>query len=420
MHQLLHLTARKLIVVLLMVANTLAAIVSPLQRNLEPVQPDFVMGAHLLITGAHTAFPAAVWGEHLRYARQMTGAGGWVAQVVQSNDLNVEKWQAFLDDCRRLNLRPVLRLATYNDGETGFWVAPVGEAGNYAEIAGAFETFFYRLNITTPVWIVVGNEPNNGSEWGGRADPAEYARYYVAVAKRLKKLDKPLYLAMAALDLYAPHTGNLPFPGLTFSMMDAAAFLDGIFRARPQIMHYIDFWAAHVYPPGPFRGAPWEHLQQIDRIQGAERIPVYHPPQDSGIAMRGINGYEWERWYLENIINVKMPPILITEMGYRYRQALYPDSRDAGGAELDTVTAAAYIDMAIFGNDGRYPDAPRTGWAPLANASDVMGVIYFALAGNPGSWGHTNLLRVDESGQVVGTYPHYDVLVKHIHEQENR
>src|SRR5262245_4059352 len=44
---------------------------------------SFALGVHTLITGLHTSFPRQGWGEHLRYVRQMTGAGGWIAQVVQ-------------------------------------------------------------------------------------------------------------------------------------------------------------------------------------------------------------------------------------------------------------------------------------------------------------------------------------------------
>jgi hypothetical protein len=374
-----------------------------------PAQP-FALGVHTLITGLHTSFPRQGWGEHLRYARQMTGAGGWVAQVVQITDLDPAKWRAFLEHCAALELRPVLRLATAHDPGNGHWAAPDNTDG-YRKIARDWAAFFESLQLEHPVWVVVGNEPNSGGEWGGQVDPGSYARYFVKVAHALHETEAPLYIAPAALDLYAPHTNYIPFPETTVSMMDAAAFWDSAFAAEPLLMKYADFWATHLYPTGPFKGAPWEHQYKFDRIQGSEWLPIINPP--GGIYNRGVNGFEWEHWYLTNVHHQKMPPMLITEFGYRYRESIDPQARDTLGAELDSNIAAAYLDMALYGNaDGRYDWAPRSGWTPLVNTPKLMGVIVFALGGEPSAWGHTNLLQVDSQGRVLGTYPAYDVLVQ--------
>lgn len=365
----------------------------------ENPSPGFKIGTHLLFLGRHTHFPQGGWGEHLRYTRQMTGAGGWVVQLVYSNDMNPTKWQEFLAYCEKLNLRPVLRLATVETPD--YWAAPPDD-GEYQIIADQWAQFFSQMDIQNPVWVVIGNEPNNGSEWGGRADPAAYAHYFVAVASRLKTLDKPIKIAPAALDVYLPHTNHLPFPGTEITMMDAAAFLDGMFAAAPALMQYVDFWASHVYPLGAFHRPPWEQEFRVDRFQGAETIPVRLPPFQ--IYNRGINSYRWEQWYLENVIAVKMPPILITEFGYRHRESVDPLAGDGGGAEVDSRTTAAYVKQAFWGDNER-------GWIPLSHDPLLMGVVYFALAGTPDHWGHTNLLLVDAQGRVWGTYPIYDMLV---------
>lgn len=374
------------------------------------LNPDFRMGVHLLMdSGGTIPFPDN-WHEHLRYAHLMTGEGGWVVQVVQSNDLNVAKWQQFIDDCARLGLRPVLRLATYPSD--GHWAAPpMDQDGGYATIAQQWQDFFARLQLEQPVWVVVGNEVNNGAEWGGRAEPRAYLRYFLAITTRLRQLDQPLYVAMAALDLYTPHTNGQPFPGTDITMIDAAAFLDEIFAAQPDILSHVDFWAGHVYPLGAFYRPPWEREYRIDRMNGAEFLPLIDPP--AGLYNRGVNGYQWERWYVTVVHGQAMPPILITEMGYRHRESMYIGGYDAPNALVDGMTAAQYLELTLFGNQGRYPDLPETGWQPLATDPDVLGVVYFGLAGRPEFWGHSNLLQVNERGAVIGTTPLYDVLVKH-------
>lgn len=391
--------------ILLAVLLLVWAGLQPFHAPSPPLTPhtNFKMGVHLLVLGKHTHFPRDGWGEHLRYARQMTGENGWVVQLVYQNDLNPVKWQQFLEDCEQLQLRPVLRLATQETPD--HWAAPPQDKnGGYAGIADAWTTFFEQLALKNPIWVVVGNEPNNGGEWGGTANPTDYARYFVAVASRLKTLQKPIWIAPAALDLYLPHTNGLPFPGTQTTMMDAAAFWDGMFATEPHLMDLVDFWASHVYPLGAFHRPPQEQAFQVDRFQGAEQLPIIHPPY--GIYNRGINSYRWEKWYLENVIGVKIPPILITEFGYRHRESVQLDAVDSGGAEVDSRTAADYAVAAIFGNNHAW------GWIPPAHDPDVIGIVYFALAGAPKFWGHTNLLLVDEHGQVWGTYPIYDELVQ--------
>jgi hypothetical protein len=366
------------------------------------------------MTGRHTDFPRQGWGEHLRYSLQMTGPGGWITQVVQVNDLDVAKWQAFLDDCYALGLRPVLRLATKLDA-LGQWIPPEqGPGRSYGDVARQWSVFFAALRLPAPLWVIIGNEPNSGLEWGGRVNPSQYAHYFVTVAQHLRRLDHPLQLAPAPLDLYAPHSNDLPFPGLTITMMDAGSFWDAMFRATPNWMDYADFWASHSYPDNTFSAPPWQQVYRVDRLNGAETLPRYDPP--AGIYNRGVNGYQWERWYMQTRYHISLPPILISEFGYRHAFSTTPESRTQVGDDHSMTTLSAYLEMAIWGNNGRYPDYPNAGWLPLVQDSSLIGVVYFGLAGHPRSWGHSNLLRVDELGAILGTYPHYDLLVRRRHE----
>ena len=61
----------------------------------------------------------AVWEEHLTYARWLVGPGAWVVELIRGDDLDPDKWQRFFDMADRLDLRPIVRLATWQDQAAG-------------------------------------------------------------------------------------------------------------------------------------------------------------------------------------------------------------------------------------------------------------------------------------------------------------
>ena len=96
------------------------------------------------------------------------GDWGWVTIVIQENDRNADKWQAFFDQCRELHLVPLVRLATFPEGNT--WSKPKTDQ------AGSWYNFLNSLNWpTSDRYVIVYNEPNHDKEWGGDANPKEYA-----------------------------------------------------------------------------------------------------------------------------------------------------------------------------------------------------------------------------------------------------
>ena len=68
------------------------------------------------------------------------------------------------------------------------------------------------------------------------------------------------------------------------------------------------------------------------------------------------------------------------------------------------------LDLALYGNKGRYPDDPEVGWTPWMDDPRVVAVTPFALNGRPSEWGHTNWLALDSTGAVLDTYPPFDLL----------
>jgi len=395
---------KTLIVISLSLVIILMLLWEPLPPTREFQAPSFEIGVHLLMTSDPVQFPAGDWSPHLDYAQQMTGEGGWIVQLIESHDQDSEKWQRFLDDCWARGLRPVFRLATYTNAETGIWVAP--DPRRLDELAADWRAFFATLELEHPLYVIIGNEPNRGVEWGGVPNPFEYANYFVAVAKALRtlELDQPLWVSAAALDLHAPHTNGYPITEDRIILVDAPRFIDEMFMAQPHWPRFIDFWTSHVYPNEPFSSPPWEQSYVVHRGNGSEVLPLIDPPV--GINNRGMHSYEWEIWYMKHVWGVDLPPILISEMGYRHNDPTDPKSSDHNGAVISPQQIAEYLPLIFWG----VGDTTLDGWLPFDQDSRLMGVVYFGLAGAPAVWGHTNLLKVDEDGNILGTYPHYDVL----------
>lgn len=382
----------------LIAALLIVIIIAVLQP--PPPAPDYSkLGIHLLLDDGRGSWPVEQWPEHLQYAGEMLPAGGYVVQVVTADDLDIARWQTLLDLAADHELTPILRLASVYDHEAGQWLAPESDPdGAYTQLASDYADFLSGLNWTTTPYVILLNEVNRGDEWGGRPDPAAYARFVADVAPTIREALPDVQLLNAALDLYAPNTNDQPFEdGIIY--LDASTYLEELYMAESAIFDQFDLWNSHPYPLD-FSAPPWEQVYRFDAVNSGT-IPLEQAPQ--GVVNRGVNAYTWELWKLETL-GVEAKPIMITETGWRHD--------DAEDAYPDSEAAARLLDMAMRGNPGRYPNAPRTGWTPWLADERVMAVIPFALNGNPDEWSHTNWLRIEPDGGVTGTYPAYDLLAE--------
>lgn len=398
--------ARWSAVQLLLIAVAILMIV--VSRDAAPSAPlDYgKVGVHLLLDDGRQAWDVSLWDAHMAYAAQMVPPGGFVVQVIRVDDLDADKWQYFLDLCAQYEMVPVLRLATTFDYEKGYWQAPEPEtAGRYTSLATHYANFLSALDwYTYTPYVILLNEPNNGVEWAGRPDPAAYARFFLDTARILKARLPNIRILNAALDLYAPDTGSQPFDNGWY-YINASRFMDEMVAAEPDVFTLVDMWNTHAYPVNGFRAPPWERRYHFDTLNDAPPVSE-HPP--SRVHNRGVNGYEWELWKLERY-GIKDLPVMITETSWRHLEGS-ADSLDAGVDYPPAKDAAAYLDLAMRGNHGRYPHLRSVGWIPWLQDERVIGVVVFALNGTPAEWAHTNLLRMDEDGTVLGTYPAFDVL----------
>ncbi len=226
------------------------------------------LGTHLLLDDGRTIWPVDVWPEHLAYARRAVGEWGYVTELIRESGLDAARWQHFMNICKELHLTPILRLATTYDVRDGWWNAPDPDPdGSYASIAGRYAAFVTALEWPTGAhYVLVGNEPNHGNEWGGRPDPAAYGRFLVAVADAVHAADPGAKVLNAGLDPYTPNTNGVPFvDGLVY--VDEETFLDEMVRAVPDVFSHLDLWASHAYPTGPLTDGPWQQTFRIDADQ---------------------------------------------------------------------------------------------------------------------------------------------------------
>lgn len=373
-----------------------------------PPAPANKLGVHLLLDDGRNVWPTDLWPSHLKYARQAVGQWGYVTELVRISDLNPARWQYFMDLCTELELKPILRLATTYDQAAGWWVAPQPDDDDtFKTIAAQYTDLVAALNWpTTEHYVIVGNEPNHGNEWSGRPAPAAYARFLIDVANAIHTADPDARILNAGFDPYTPHTGSLPFTdGLYY--MDQETFLDQMVAAYPEVFTHLDVWASHSYPTGPLTQGPWDQRYQVDLINDAMNPKHVTPPSD--IYNRGINGYAWELFKLSTY-GVAPLPVMITETGWRHAESTDPAASDNGRPLPEALTVARYLELALYGNAGRYPEYPQEGWVPWLTDSRVIAVTPFALDGFPAEWGHTNWLALNAQGQVLHTYAPFDLL----------
>ncbi|MBI4974091.1 hypothetical protein HZC27_05795 [Candidatus Roizmanbacteria bacterium] len=206
------------------------------------------------------------------------GDYGYATLVIQENDRDIKKWQGIFDELRKNHLIPIIRLATQPEGEN--WRRPEEKD------ADTWVAFLDSLNwVIKKRYIVLFNEPNHATEWGGEVDPESYGKVASVFAQKLKEKNNDYFVMLAGLDASAPH-----YP-TTYE--DEELFIGQISNFKFLISNYVDGWVSHSYPNPGFSGSPW----------------------DTG--RKSIRGYEWELSLLKNLGISKELPVFITETGWK-------------------------------------------------------------------------------------------------------
>jgi len=359
---------------------------------------------HLLLDDGNVRFPEEVWQEHVRGAARLVGPGGYVVELIRSNDLRPESWQRFFDLVDQAGLVPIVRLATYKDPQHDWWAAPVPDPGGraYHGEAERFRRFFDAIDWRSEtVLVTIANEPNRPDEWGGAPDPAEYARFLRDVTEALRRVSSVRVLVLnGALDAYAPSQSF----GSTYAI-DSERFIEGMAAEVPDVFARLDGWASHAYPLGPFGEDPGRQEFKIDDVRPGAPARQQPPP---GLPNRGVNGYAWELWKLRQLGVARDLPVYVTETGWRHVRSQAARSRDADFATVEDDRFAELVGLAFDGPVQR----PADGWTPWNQDARVRAAALFAFGGRPEFWGHTNLALVDPSGRIVGLYGFAEALAR--------
>ncbi len=189
------------------------------------------------------------------------GDWGYVSVLLLEEDRqNPARIQRFLDDANVYHLIPILRLSTRMDGPN--WVKPGPDE------PAQWKSFLTGLRYSTPVtYLVVGNEPNLGIEWGGAPNPQEYARYLKSFLDAFADRRDRFKILNGPFDL-----SNLTKPG----MLDEFEFLAAMRAEVPDIFSRLDGWASNPYHFFEGRGVRYTYRgysQELDFI--GVNLPVF-------------------------------------------------------------------------------------------------------------------------------------------------
>ncbi len=206
------------------------------------------------------------------------GDWGYVTMVIQENDRNIKKWQKIFNDMRKLHLIPIIRIAS----------SP--EESNWKKLdRGDIDNWIFFLNSLNWViknrYIIVGNEPNHATEWGGEVNPQEYSDYFILFSQKLKESSTDFFIMHAPLDASAPDNKE---------HVSEEKFLQKVLQIHPNFFEFTDGFSSHSYPNPDFSGS------EYDLGKGTVRT------------------FDWELSLLKNLNISKNLPVFITETGWAH------------------------------------------------------------------------------------------------------
>lgn len=268
--------------------------------------PNNRFGIHIISPSPDESSPAA------NLVNSSGGDWGYVTVLVESDSRDQNKWQNFFNDLRRRHLIPILRLATQPDG--GMWKLPYdGEEQAWAD---------FLDNLVWPIknrYVVIYNEPNHATEWGGSVDPGSYARVLDKTITALKNKNQDFFVLNAGFDASTP---NQP-P----NFLDIGNYLTQMEEEVPGIFNKLDGWVSHSYPNPNFSGLP----------------------TDSGKGT--IRSWAWELKKLAEFKVTKNLPVFITETGWKHAEGLNYNSTfptaEVVGQNLQQAFAGAWNNFRI-------------------------------------------------------------------------
>lgn len=200
------------------------------------------------------------------------GDWGYVTVPIQPTDRHKDIWQEFMRRAKELHLIPIIRITTIPMG--GTW-----NRGNDTDLVD-FANFLGELDW--PIenrYIVLFNEVNRDSEWGGSVDPEKYALIVKNAYTIFKERSPDFFLLGPSLDSALPNSKT---------SLSAPAYLNRMSAYDPLVWTYFDGWSSHSYPNPAFSA----------------------PAKKTGL--QSIVGYKSE----QSLLKLASKPVFITETGW--------------------------------------------------------------------------------------------------------
>ncbi len=243
------------------------------QSFFDPLsRPNNFHGIHILFTSELESASTLV--------NSQNGEWGYVTIPIQAGDKDLDKWQKFMDECKKLKLIPVLRLSTEADpANTTVWRKPT--ATDILDFANFLNSLNWPIENR---YIILFNEMNRFDEWGGDApDPSSYAGLLSYASLTFREENPNFYIIMGGLDNAAPNDG--------VKYMDNYVYLKKMYEHDNDIFKKIDGFASHSYPNPGFIAPPLQNQ------------------------LEGITTYQYEYIYINSKSDHKVPAF-ITETGW--------------------------------------------------------------------------------------------------------
>lgn len=197
--------------------------------------------------GVHILNPEEI-GDAAKLVGSNGGDWGYVIVPIQPTDRHKDIWQTFMTKAKDLHLIPIIRITTIPMG--GTW-----NRGNDTDLVD-FANFLNELDW--PVenrYIVLFNEVNRDTEWGGSVDPEKYALIVKNAYAIFKERSTDFFLLGPSLDSSLPNSKT---------SLSVASYLDRMSTFDPLVWTYFDGWSSHSYPnPGFTATAKKTGLQSI-------------------------------------------------------------------------------------------------------------------------------------------------------------
>lgn len=231
--------------------------------------------------GIHILFPAEL-SEASRLVNSNGGDWGYVTIPIQAKDRDLEKWQRFMDDAKKLHLIPIIRIATENYYfDTKVWRKP--EMDDVLDFANFLNSLEWPAKNR---YVVIFNEVNRSDEWGNEVNPAEYARILEYAVNTFKSKNSDFFVISAGLD-----NASANVPSNSSNQYD---FMIEMNKAVPGIFGLIDGLGSHSYPNPAFSQVPWV------------------------ITNKNINSFKFEKNLAYNLSGKNLP-VFITETGWSHK-----------------------------------------------------------------------------------------------------